>query len=242
MTRRRRLPLLLPAAALAFAAATAPATDRSAAAKVYLGTAPTRYEIGTGDDGGTLSGVALLFYGRACDWPCIFEANRGILEDPDCIRPGMVLEIPNPHAAEHARFLALYRAFLEVPSERTLLDLLVDAVDIRWCCEPAPPGIRAFLLEQLAQNPPPVYRVDLADAAKIDAWTVAYACAEALFSNISSLGPSGPGSVVAICSRLCGENNDELYRFHLCHVTPDLLPALREAIAGPCPEPSPPAE
>ena len=198
-----------------------------AAAKTFIGTAPTRYEIGSGDDGGTLSGVARLFYGRASDWPYVFEANRGILDDPDLIRPGMVLEIPDPHAADHARFLALYRAFLDAPSERTLLDLLVDAVDA-GSFGPPPPEIRAFLLEQLSQNPPPVYRVDLGDAPEIDAWTVAHACAESLFSGIPS--PSGPGSVVAICSRRRGE---DVFRFHLCRIPPSLLPALRAAIAGP---------
>lgn len=133
-------------------------------------------------------------------------------------------ETPNPLTA---RFLALYRAFLDAPSERTLLDLLVDAVEVGFFDPPAP-EIRAFLLEQLAQEPLPVYRVDLADAPEIDAWTVAHACAESLFSGIPS--PSGPGSVVAICSRLRGE---DVFRFHLCRIPPSLLPALRAAIAGP---------
>lgn len=133
-------------------------------------------------------------------------------------------ETPVPAAA---RFLSLYRAFLLAPSERTLLDLLVDAVDA-GSHDPPPPEIRAFLLEQLSQDPPPVYRVDLGDAPEIDAWTVAHACAESLFSGIPS--PSGPGSVVAICSRRRGE---DIYRFHLCRIPPSLLPALREAVAGP---------
>ena len=91
-------------------------------------------------------------------------------------------ETPDPLTA---RFLALYRAFLDAPSERTLLDLLVDAVDV-GSPGPPPPEICAFLLEQLSQDPPPVYRVDLGDAPEIDAWTVVHACAESLFSGIPS--------------------------------------------------------
>ena len=119
-----------------------------------------------------------------------------------------------------------YRAFLDASSEETLLDLLVEAVD---AAEEGPPSpeVRALLLEQLSQNPPPCYRVDLADAAEIDAWTVAFACAEA-FDTCGQLPLAGP--VVAICSRL---RDGEIYRFHLFNIRPSDLPAIRAALADP---------
>src|SRR5687768_8297361 len=40
---------------------------------------PCVYKIGTVDDGGTLSGVAHLFYGDASKWRPIYEANRAVL-------------------------------------------------------------------------------------------------------------------------------------------------------------------
>lgn len=43
---------------------------------------PCVYKIGTVDDGGTLSGVASLFYGDATKWPRIYEANRAVLKNP----------------------------------------------------------------------------------------------------------------------------------------------------------------
>lgn len=119
-----------------------------------------------------------------------------------------------------------YRAFLDAPSEETLLDLLVEAVDAAEEGPPSPEG-RALLLEQLAQDPPPRYRVDLADAAEIDAWTVAFACTES-FGACSGIPLAGP--VVAICSR---QRNGEIYRFHLFGIQPADLPAIRAALAGP---------
>lgn len=119
-----------------------------------------------------------------------------------------------------------YRAFLEAPSETTLLDLLVESVDAAAEGPPTPEA-RALLLEQLATNPPPRYRVDLADAAEIDAWTVAVACTES-FGACGRLPPSGPA--VAICSRL---RDGEIYRFHLFSIRPADLPAIRAALAAP---------
>lgn len=119
-----------------------------------------------------------------------------------------------------------YRAFLEAPSGETLLDLLVEAVDAAGE-GPLSPETRTLLLGQFALDPPPRYRVDLADAAEIDAWTVAYACAEP-FLDGSAPVPDGP--VAAICSRLRG---GEVYRFHLFRFRPADLPAVRAALAGP---------
>lgn len=49
------------------------------------------YTIQKGD---TLSGIAKAFYGKASDYPKIFEANREVIKDPDLIYPGQVIRIP----------------------------------------------------------------------------------------------------------------------------------------------------
>jgi uncharacterized protein len=56
---------------------------------------PLVYTVGTREDGGTLSGIALLFYGDARQWRRIYEANRDTVRNPDIIRQGMRLTIPN---------------------------------------------------------------------------------------------------------------------------------------------------
>ena len=55
---------------------------------------PRLYEVGKGPDGGTLSGIAALFYGDASLWPLIRDANPATLPDPNVVRPGMLLTIP----------------------------------------------------------------------------------------------------------------------------------------------------
>lgn len=45
--------------------------------------------------GDTLSHLAKQYYGKASQWPRIFEANRNVLDDPDRILPGQVLRIPD---------------------------------------------------------------------------------------------------------------------------------------------------
>lgn len=54
-------------------------------------TAPRRYIVRPGD---TLAGIAARFYGNAADYPRIFEANRGLIIDPDLIQVGWDLVIP----------------------------------------------------------------------------------------------------------------------------------------------------
>ena len=49
------------------------------------------YEIVSGD---TLSGIAKKYYGKAMDYPRIFEANREVIKDPDLIYPGQKIRIP----------------------------------------------------------------------------------------------------------------------------------------------------
>jgi len=61
--------------------------------KPPAGDAPARrtYTVVSGD---SLSKIAKKLYGDANKWKVIFEANRTIIKNPDLIRPGQVLEIP----------------------------------------------------------------------------------------------------------------------------------------------------
>ena len=49
------------------------------------------YTVQSGD---TLSAIAQQQYGRASRWQALFDANRDQLDDPDLIRPGQVLRLP----------------------------------------------------------------------------------------------------------------------------------------------------
>lgn len=53
--------------------------------------AVTTYTVQQGD---TLSAIAKRFFGNAGDYMEIFNANRDQLSDPDKIKPGQVLKIP----------------------------------------------------------------------------------------------------------------------------------------------------
>jgi nucleoid-associated protein YgaU len=44
--------------------------------------------------GDTLSAIAKQFYGKANDYPKIFEANREVIKNPDLIFPGQKIRIP----------------------------------------------------------------------------------------------------------------------------------------------------
>ena len=55
------------------------------------GGAANTYTVMAGD---TLSGIAKKFYGDANDYMEIFNANKDQLSDPDKIKPGQVLKIP----------------------------------------------------------------------------------------------------------------------------------------------------
>jgi nucleoid-associated protein YgaU len=50
------------------------------------------YEVVAGD---TLSKIAKEFYGDAMEYPKIFDANRDILDNPDLIKVGQKLRIPD---------------------------------------------------------------------------------------------------------------------------------------------------
>jgi LysM repeat protein len=49
------------------------------------------YEIKKGD---TLGAIAKHYYGKASAYKRIFEANRGVIDDPDKIYPGQKIRIP----------------------------------------------------------------------------------------------------------------------------------------------------
>ncbi len=55
---------------------------------------PFKYSIGTANDGGTLSGVARLFYGDSTQWRQIYEANKAIIKNPNVIYLGTIITIP----------------------------------------------------------------------------------------------------------------------------------------------------
>ena len=49
------------------------------------------YEVVSGD---TLGAISQKYYGQASNYMKIFEANRDILDNPDLIKPGQKLKIP----------------------------------------------------------------------------------------------------------------------------------------------------
>jgi nucleoid-associated protein YgaU len=53
---------------------------------------PTFYTVQRGD---SLSKIAKAHYGDAGKWNEVFEANRGIIDDPDLIYPGQQIRIPD---------------------------------------------------------------------------------------------------------------------------------------------------
>ena len=73
-----------PPAAAATVAAGAPAAPAAPEAKVHVV-----------EKGDTLGAIAKKYYGKASAYPKIFEANRDVLDDPDKIKPGQRLRIPD---------------------------------------------------------------------------------------------------------------------------------------------------
>lgn len=70
---------------------TAPATEPELAP-----TSAGTYVVVKGD---SLSKIAQRQYGKASSWPRIYEANRGIIKDPNLIYPGQELRIPEAEKA-----------------------------------------------------------------------------------------------------------------------------------------------
>ena len=77
------------------AGATSPKQAPSADSRSQPPAQPTTYTVQPGD---TLSGIAEKFFGNASEYTSIFNVNRDQLSDPDKIKPGQVLKIP-----QHAR-------------------------------------------------------------------------------------------------------------------------------------------
>lgn len=75
--------------------AAAPQSSRagSSSPPAAAATPTLSYTVQSGD---TLSALAKKFLGSANDYMDIFNANRDQLTDPDKIRPGQVLKIPQP--------------------------------------------------------------------------------------------------------------------------------------------------
>ena len=65
-----------------------------AAASSSAQASPSAGQTYTVQSGDTLSEIAKRFYGHANDYMEIFNANRDQLTDPDKIKPGQVLKIP----------------------------------------------------------------------------------------------------------------------------------------------------
>ncbi|MCD4749486.1 MAG: LysM peptidoglycan-binding domain-containing protein [Thermoanaerobaculales bacterium] len=72
---------------------TIPAPEPAAPVAEEVVDAPTEqlYEVVSGD---TLGGISKKFYGNAGKYMKIFEANRDILDDPNLIKVGQKLRIP----------------------------------------------------------------------------------------------------------------------------------------------------
>lgn len=68
-----------------------PDTEEIVPEPVVEETAVQVYEVVSGD---TLGGIAKRFYGNAGQYMKIFEANRDILDDPNLIKVGQKLTIP----------------------------------------------------------------------------------------------------------------------------------------------------
>ena len=55
---------------------------------------PCNYRLGTADDGGTLSDVALIAYGDARKWKHIHDANRTVIKNPNSMNGSETITLP----------------------------------------------------------------------------------------------------------------------------------------------------
>ncbi len=85
-------PTAAPAAVPAPAAAAVVATGAPAP---VAAPAPSAARVHVVERGDTLGAIAKKYYGKAGLYPKIFEANRDILDNPDVIKPGQKLRIPD---------------------------------------------------------------------------------------------------------------------------------------------------
>jgi len=75
------------------AAAAAPAPAPTPAAEVDTDSPTERYHLVAAGD--TLGHISQKYYGKASSYMKIFEANRDILDDPNLIKVGQKLKIPD---------------------------------------------------------------------------------------------------------------------------------------------------
>ncbi len=68
-----------------------PGTPAAASSVQGSGGAPLEYTVEKDD---TLQKIAKKFYNSSGKWPRIYEANKDIISNPDHIKPGIVLKIP----------------------------------------------------------------------------------------------------------------------------------------------------
>jgi len=75
--------------------APAPAAGAVLAGGAPAPTAPAVEKVHVVERGDTLGAIAKKYYGKASLYPKIFDANRDVLDDPDKIKPGQKLRIPD---------------------------------------------------------------------------------------------------------------------------------------------------
>ncbi|HMM33816.1 MAG TPA: LysM peptidoglycan-binding domain-containing protein [Thermoanaerobaculia bacterium] len=86
---------------IALAKAPVPAAPTPAAGAVVTGGAPAAAAAASApkvhvvEKGDTLGAIAKKYYGKASAYMKIFEANKDVLTDPDKIKPGQKLRIPD---------------------------------------------------------------------------------------------------------------------------------------------------
>ncbi len=83
-----------PAAAAPAPAAAAVVTG-GAPAPAAASATPAAAKVHVVEKGDTLGAIAKKYYGKAGAYMKIFEANRDVLDDPDKIKPGQKLRIPD---------------------------------------------------------------------------------------------------------------------------------------------------
>lgn len=82
-------------AAPAPAPAAVPAAAPAPAAAAPVAAAPASARVHVVEKGDTLGAIAKKYYGTASLYPKIFDANRDVLNDPNLIKPGQKLRIPD---------------------------------------------------------------------------------------------------------------------------------------------------
>ena len=89
--------------------------------------AVTSYTVGRGDDLWSIAAHPAI-YGNAYEWPLIFKANHGQIQDADLIEPGQVLAIPRDATADevaaaihHAQTRGPWQLGVEEASDKAYL-------------------------------------------------------------------------------------------------------------------------